>query len=70
MTKSDPKFLICSLSMYLMQSGEHQTKSTIARSLVTVERTLTKMCTFLVFMINAVMTLLHFCHSLRKHVKL
>lgn len=70
MTKSDPEFLVCNLSVYLMQSGEHQTKSTVARSLVTVERTVTKVCTFLVFMINAVMTLLHFWHSLRKHIKL
>lgn len=53
-----------------MQFGQHQTKSTVARSLVTAECTVTRMCTFLVFMINAVMTLLHFWHSLRKHIKL
>lgn len=53
-----------------MQFGEHQTKSTVARSLVTVECTLARMCTRLVFMINAVMTLLRFRHSLRKHIKL
>lgn len=53
-----------------MQFGEHQTKSTVARSLATVECTLTRMCTFLVFVTNAVRTLLHCWHSLRKHIKL
>lgn len=49
-----------------MQSGAHRTKSAVTRSLVTVESTLTKMSTFLVFMINAVMTLLYFWHSFKK----